>query len=143
LKNQVPGVVPKQPEPFQIFQKLIARLLRGARQVRVFDAEKKSPLTFMMPREQPVEQRRSRAADVQISRGTRREPADDRTAHAARLCSRRARSQASGSSVAALRPAAKCHSADRLTIADQLLNVRRNKAGWINPAPARCSLTAA
>src|SRR5206468_2996342 len=95
LKDQTVRVVPKQPEPFQIFQKLVARLLRGARQVRVFDAEKESPLTFVMPREQPVEERRPRPADVQVSGWTGRESADDRTAHAARLCSRRASSQAS------------------------------------------------
>ena len=57
--------VPIQPEPMQAVVNRRGSFLRVARFVGIFDAQNKC--AAVMPREEPVEERRARAADVQIA----------------------------------------------------------------------------
>src|SRR5437764_15143015 len=66
-----------QAEPAKIFEQLLARLLGAARQIGVFDAQQEFPAIPVMTRQQPAEQRRARPADMEISRGRRRETRHD------------------------------------------------------------------
>src|SRR4029077_13298014 len=59
--------VPIQTEPAKILEHHLFRLARGARHVRVFDAQ--NEFALVMPREEPVENRGARAADVQMPGG--------------------------------------------------------------------------
>src|SRR5262249_29229214 len=65
----VGAFVPIQAQPFQVFKEL--RLVAGfaALNVGVFDPENES--AALLPREQPIEQRRAHVADVQLARGRR------------------------------------------------------------------------
>src|SRR5690625_2082666 len=71
--------VPIDAEPVQIRQHLFLGLFGGTLQVRVFDAQNEH--AAVVASKQPVEQRRPRPADVQISRRAGRE-ADAHGAHA-------------------------------------------------------------
>ncbi len=63
------GVVPLQPKPAQVLQQLVAGLLGRAGQIGILDAQQKPPAE--VAGQQPVEQRRAGAADVQIAGGRR------------------------------------------------------------------------
>src|SRR5690606_41804349 len=65
-------LVPVNAEPFQILDDGPRRLLRGALQVRVLDAQDEG--AAVMAGKQPVEQCRPRPADVQIAGRARRVP---------------------------------------------------------------------
>src|SRR5262249_55932091 len=67
------ALVPLQAEPLQIFEHHRLRLARGAGDVGVFDSQNEGAL--VMPGEEPVEDRRARAADVKVT-GWRRCEAD-------------------------------------------------------------------
>ncbi len=58
----VGAFVPVQPQPFHGFDDFLDGFLRGAGEIRVLDAEDEP--AAVVPREQPVEQRRAHAADV-------------------------------------------------------------------------------
>ena len=61
-----------QPEPAQAVEDRVDRRLGGALPVGVLDPQQIA--AAMVPGEQPIEQRGPGAADVQITRGRRREP---------------------------------------------------------------------
>jgi len=67
--------VPAEIEPAHAIQDGIYRRLGGARTIGVLDAEQE--FAAMVPGEQPVEQRRARPADMQISSRGWRETRDD------------------------------------------------------------------
>ncbi len=57
--------VPVQAQPLQPFEDRLGRLGRRTPAVRILDSQ--DELAAVMPGEQPVEQRRARAADVQVA----------------------------------------------------------------------------
>src|SRR6516165_12808330 len=65
LARYVRAFVPIQPQPFQSFVNGGRRFLSVAFQIGVFDAQHE--FAAMMPREQPIEKRSARSADVQIT----------------------------------------------------------------------------
>jgi hypothetical protein len=68
------GVVPVQAEPAEVFQQLARRLLGAPGEVGVFDAEEVAPA--VVAGQEPVEQGRAGAADVQVAGGGGREAGD-------------------------------------------------------------------
>jgi hypothetical protein len=67
--------VPIEPEPTHPVEDRLDRRLGRARAVGILDAEQE--LAAMMPREEQVEQRGARAANVEIAGRRRREPGND------------------------------------------------------------------
>ena len=77
--------VPVEAEPPHPVEDGVDRLLGGARLVGVLDAQEE--LAAVMPREQPVEERRPRPADMQKAGGRGGETGDDGTAFANQMIS--------------------------------------------------------
>src|SRR5207253_9126030 len=67
---------PVEPQPAQVVEHHRFRLARGARLIRVLDADQER--AAVMLREQPVEDRRARTADVQMAGGRWGEADPDR-----------------------------------------------------------------
>ena len=63
--------VPLQPQPAEIIEHHLLRPARGARHIGIFDSD--DELATMMAGEEPVEDRRARATDMQVAGGRRRE----------------------------------------------------------------------
>src|SRR3546814_1152250 len=67
--------IPVEPEPAQPVEDRVDRGLGGAGAVGILDAQQE--LAAVVAREQPVEQRGARAADMEETRRRRREARDD------------------------------------------------------------------
>src|SRR5207249_3411111 len=80
VRSADPGpFVPRQPEPSHPVEDAVHHFGGRALCIRIFDAENKG--ASVAPREEPVEERGARAADVQIA-GGRGSEADARSRHA-------------------------------------------------------------
>ena len=67
--------VPVEPEPLQAVEDRVNRCIRRARAIRIFDAQEE--FSAVMPCKQPVEQGRTRAADMQETRWRRGKTRDN------------------------------------------------------------------
>ena len=72
LRLEIRPLVPIQPQPAQAIEHRLDQLGAGAVGVSVFDAQDKD--AALIAGEEPVEERRARAADVQEAGGRRRKP---------------------------------------------------------------------